>query len=97
MAKVIVTMVVRPEFVDTDLEKILESAKKILSENEMQFSGHQIAPLAFGLKQIMIKFIAEESKGSVDFLEQKMLEIPEVQSVEITGVSRAAEEKDLKF
>lgn len=97
MAKVIVTIIIRPESPETDLDKVLESAIKILKENQFEYLSHQISPIAYGLKQIILKFISDESRGGVDFLEQKMLEIPEVQSAEITGVSRAAEEKDLRF
>ena len=46
-------------------------------------------PLAFGLKSLQLIFVADESLGGTDDLEEKIQLVDGVKSVEVTDVRRA--------
>ena len=90
MANAIVTMRIMPESPDVDLESVKEKA---LSEISL-FAGEgdtkvEIIPVAFGLKSLNITFIMDESLGSPDALEEKIMLIEGVNSFEVVDVRRA--------
>lgn len=90
MAKVIVTLKVMPESPDVDLEKVSADAQKIITAATASVEIKQaIEPVAFGLKAVVLTFIADEEKGSVDDVEKQVQEIAGVQSTEVTDVRRA--------
>ena len=79
-----------PESPETDLEKKLEEAKKIIAE----FAGEgetraSIQPVAFGIKALNIIFVMDEAKGSPDPVAEKITELEGINSAEITDVRRA--------
>ncbi len=90
MADVIISMKIMPESPEIDLNNVEAETKKILSEfaGETEIRSAQ-NPVAFGLKSLDITFVADESKGSTDVLEEKIKEINGVNSVEVTDVRRA--------
>jgi len=90
MAKVIITLKIMPDSPETDLDKIEEQTKILITE----FAGKgemktEQEPIAFGLKALKILFVADEAKGSTDELETKINLIEGVSSVETTDVRRA--------
>jgi elongation factor 1-beta len=90
MAQVIITLKIMPESPETDLDalqaKIIQKITDFSGETETRTSQE---PIAFGLKALKIIFVSEESKGSVDVLEDQIRSLEGVQSVEITDVRRA--------
>lgn len=90
MARVVVTLRIMPQNLDTDLSKIEAQAKKEIIRfcNSQEFKT-QIEPVAFGLKALNIFFVMDESKGSTEELEKKIAGIEGVESVEVTDVRRA--------
>jgi len=90
MAKVIITLKIMPDSPETDLDKIKEQTKILITEfaGEGEMKTEQ-EPIAFGLKALKILFVADEAKGSTDELETKINLIEGVSSVETTDVRRA--------
>lgn len=90
MAKVIITLKIMPESTEVNLEDIEKQVKeKIISFAGETEQKREIEPIAFGLKAINILFVMDESKGSTDFLETQIKDIPGIKSVEVTDVRRA--------
>ncbi len=90
MATIIVTLKIMPESPETDLSKIQEQAKKLITEfaGETEIKTEQ-EPIAFGLKALKILFVMDESKGSTEELETKIKALEGVNSVEVIDVRRA--------
>ena len=90
MARVVVTLKIMPESPDVDLSNIeVEAKKKIIAFSQSDEMKIEQEPKAFGLKALRITFVADESKGSTDSLEQDIKSISGVNSVEAVDVRRA--------
>ena len=81
-----------PESPETDLEAL----KVVVKEKVLAFSGmddssikFEIQPIAFGLSAVMTTFVTPEREGATDKLEEDLLAIQEVASLEVTDVRRA--------
>lgn len=84
--KVIISISLVPGDVNANFAAIQEGVKKALkgiAEGAITFKK---TPIAFGLESLDITFIMEESHGS-EKVENKLKEIPEVQTVEVKAVS----------
>ena len=90
MARVVVTLRIMPQNIDTDLMHLESQAKKeIINFCNSQEFRTTVQPIAFGLKALEIIFVMDESKGSTEALEKKISQIDGVESVEATDVRRA--------
>ena len=90
MARVIVTFKVMPESAEVDLNQVKELVKKHVEEFDGILNGEMTEePVAFGLKAVKASFSYDESKGSSDDLEEKLVAEELVQSVEVLSVGRA--------
>lgn len=89
MAQAIVTIKIMPDSPEVDLEKVKESVEKELLSFETELGKYEIQPVAFGLKALIVYFVVDESKGSVDPIEEALKKIDGVNSVEVTDVRRA--------
>ncbi len=89
MASVIITVKIMPTSPDTDLKKVQDGAEKLITDYGAQFGKAEVEPIAFGLSALNIIFIMDESKGATDPLEDQLVELDGVQSVEVTDVRRA--------
>lgn len=91
MVKVIVTLKIMPESPDVDLDKIKDDAGNIITEAEGIVNKEHIKeePVGFGLKAVIMSFAIDESKGSPDPIAEKIAELEDVKSAEVTMVSRA--------
>ena len=90
MANVVVTLKIMPKSPSIDLSKIEHEAKKeIINFCSSKEFKTNIEPIAFGLKALNILFVMDESKGSTESLENKISQINDVESVEVTDVRRA--------
>lgn len=93
MAIAVVTIRVMPESPETDLEAVKQEVQEVIKE----FTGRReetdqrvsIEEVAFGLRALKIIFTMDESLGSPDALEKKIIDIDGVQSFEVTDVRRA--------
>lgn len=90
MAKIVATIKIMPTSPEIDLDKLENEAKtKITDFSQNQEIKSEQEPVAFGLKALKIMFVMEESKGSMDPLEEDIKTIPGVNSVEVIDVRRA--------
>lgn len=89
MGTAIVTIKLMPESPDTDLEKLKEEGKKVISEFGGEVGKEEVEPVAFGLKALKLFYTVDESLGGTDEVESKIGAIEGVASVEVTDVRRA--------
>ncbi|MBW2968592.1 elongation factor 1-beta [Candidatus Woesearchaeota archaeon] len=89
MAKVIITMEIMPENTESDLEQIESKAKEKIEEKQGIINSINREEVAFGLKKIIIKFSADEEKGSPDPIAEELEKQEDIASAQITMVSRA--------
>ena len=88
MGTALVTIKIMPESPDSDLTAIEEKAKEVVEQAEGRNPTTKREPIAFGLNAIMINFALDESK-QIDPIEEKLREIPEVNSAEVSDFRRA--------
>ncbi len=89
MAQVVVTLKIMPDGPNADLKKIENSSKEKITKFGGEVGKVEIEPIAFGLNAIKLFFVMDESKGSTESLEDEILGIHGVNSVEILDVRRA--------
>lgn len=91
MANAIVTFKLRPESPDTEVDSIIEKAKKIATETGAKGNvAHEIKPIAFGLKEIMILGMYEmKDDFNSESVANKMSEIEGVSEAEVANVDLA--------
>lgn len=89
MASVVITLKIMPTNPKIDLKKIEEQAIKEITNFGGNVGKVEIEPIAFGLKALNLIFVADESKGGTDSLEEKIRQIKGVASAEVTDVRRA--------
>jgi translation elongation factor aEF-1 beta len=88
MGTALVKMRIMPESPTVNLKEIEEQAKKILEKEEGKNPRAEIEPVAFGLNAIILGFSLDESK-SIDNIENKLKNIPNVNSAEVVDFRRA--------
>lgn len=88
--QVVVTIKIMPKSPEIDLDNVETQAKeKIKAFSDSQEMKIEQEPIAFGLKAINLTFVMDESKGSIDPLEEQLKTIKGVNSVETVDVRRA--------
>ena len=91
MANVIATIRIMPVSPEVDLSAVLKKAGEIIGK-KAEYIKHEIEPVAFGIKALMLYVKADESKGSLDPLcEEIQSKIKEVQGAEVIDVRREIE------
>lgn len=78
-----------PESPSVNLEKIEAKARKIIEENNGTNKEYSIEPIAFGLKALIVFFFFDEA-GDTSYIEEKLSQIPEVQSAQIIDLRKVA-------
>ena len=78
-----------PNSPNADLKKIEAISKEKITKFGGEVGKVEIEPIAFGLNAVKLFFIMDESKGSTESLEDQILTINGVNSVEILDVRRA--------
>ena len=77
-----------PTSPDVNLEEIKQAAKKVVESNKGKRTRFEEEPIAFGLNAIIVNFALDESL-SIDDIQNKLKEIPEVNSAEVIDFRRA--------
>lgn len=88
MGTALVTIKIMPESIDVDLEALQEKVKQITQETGGEKPTTKTEPIAFGLNAIILNFALDESK-SIDDIQDKLKELPEVSSAEVIDFRRA--------
>ncbi len=87
MGEVIASLRVMPDDVNVNIEQLASEVKKT-AEKESKYLQHEIQPVAFGLKAIIIYISVPDAEGGTEKVENAIAKIPHVQSVEVTEVTR---------
>ena len=89
MAKVVVTLRVMPESPEVNLDQlqkeVLKIIKNVVGDTETKVEKQ---PIGFGLNALKILFVMDENKKTDD-IENRVRNLEEVQSVDVTDVRRA--------
>jgi len=88
MGTALLQIKIMPESPDVNLKEIQKKAKIIIEKNQGKNPLFEIQPIAFGLSALIASFAMDESIQTGIF-EDKLKEIPKVQSAEITDFRRA--------
>ncbi|MCJ7450832.1 MAG: elongation factor 1-beta [Candidatus Nanohaloarchaeota archaeon QJJ-9] len=83
MGKIGVVLKLMPESPEEDLEKIKSEAKERVDVEDI---GEE--DVAFGLTAIKVSTIVEDAEGGTDEVEETLLEIEGVQSVEVDDIQK---------
>lgn len=78
-----------PESPSVDLIKIEAAARKIVEENNGTNKAYSIEPIAFGLKALIVFFFYDEYSDT-SLIEERLGQIPEVQSAQIIDLRKVA-------
>jgi len=89
MGSVILTLKLMPESPETDLPALTVDATKLIEEFGAEVGKVEEVPVAFGLKALMLTIIYNEDMGSTDSVEEKISALENVNSVDVTSVTRA--------
>ncbi|PIN75697.1 elongation factor 1-beta [Candidatus Woesearchaeota archaeon CG10_big_fil_rev_8_21_14_0_10_37_12] len=94
MASVVVTIKIMPTSPDVDLDNLYNQActniRNFVDEKHKEDEiRKQLEPIGFGLQALKLVFVMDESLGDTEKLEQTVLSLEQVESVEVTDVRRA--------
>jgi len=87
MGEVAATMKIMPTGVDVDLEKLTDDVIAALPEGA-EYGTHEIQPIAFGLKAIVMVVIVGDGEGGTEAVEEAFAAVEGVESVTVTDVGR---------
>jgi elongation factor 1-beta len=87
MARVVMTIKIMPDDVDTDLDDLLIQIKNAIPQGT-DIGAVETQPVAFGLKAIRMNLAREESMGGTDDIEEAISAVEGVSQVEVERVSR---------
>jgi len=87
MSEVIITFRIMPESPETNLEDLQKKCEELISKVG-EVGKVEIKPIAFGLKELDIYAVMDESKGSPDALEEELSNLDGVNRAEIADVRR---------
>ncbi|MDR0911649.1 MAG: elongation factor 1-beta [Methanobrevibacter sp.] len=85
MGEVAATVKLMPVDVDVDLDKIIETIKKVIPE---ELHSIEKEPIAFGLVALIVVFVVEDGEGGTEEVEKKLSDIEGISTVEITNTTR---------
>jgi elongation factor 1-beta len=87
MARVVMTIKIMPDGIDTDLDDLLKQIKNAIPQGT-DVGAVETQPVAFGLKAIRMNLTRDESMGGTDDIEEAISAIEGVSQVEVERVSR---------
>lgn len=88
MAKILATINLMPDDIEVSLNGIKSKIKQAVERFGAQFGEIKEEDIAFGLKQLKLIIISDETKG-LDPLEEKLKKIKGIKSAEVVDVRRA--------
>jgi translation elongation factor aEF-1 beta len=85
MAEVLITFKVMPEEADTDIDALIRDIQGVKAA---KLNDLEKVPIAFGLVSLTSSFIAEDTEGGAEKIEEEIKKIPGVGSAEVVEVTR---------
>lgn len=89
MATILLTLRIMPESPEVNLETLKTEIFEKINNFGAKPNNAELTEVAFGLKALKVTLSMDESKGSTDILEDDIITIDGVQSVEVVDVRRA--------
>ncbi|KAH3901700.1 probable Elongation factor 1-beta [Saccharomycodes ludwigii] len=87
-AKSIVTLDVKPWDDETDMDELLANVKNVTMDG-LTWGAHQLIPIGFGIKKLQINCVVEDSKVSVDALQEEIeSDEDHVQSTDVAAMQK---------
>ena len=88
MSDVAATIKVMPADAETDLNVLKEAIKAAIPANGKIHGDIVEQPIAFGLKALIVTVIVKDEEGGVEAVEDALNQIPEAESISVTGLDR---------
>jgi elongation factor 1-beta len=85
MGEVLTTIKLMPESPDVDLEQMKTDIQNAIGE-DAELHKIEEEPIAFGLVALNVIFIVNDGEGGTDAIEEKLVNIPSVNSMEVVDV-----------
>ncbi|MDR0900677.1 MAG: elongation factor 1-beta [Methanobrevibacter sp.] len=87
MGEVVATVKLMPESPDVDLEQMKIDVQNAVNE-DAEFHKVEEEPIAFGLVALNVMFIVDDGEGGTEIVEEKLANLPNVNSIEVMDVRR---------
>ncbi|MCL2687901.1 MAG: elongation factor 1-beta [Methanobrevibacter sp.] len=87
MGEVVATIKLMPESPEVDLEQMKIDVQNIVNE-DAELHKVEEEPIAFGLVALNVMFIVDDGEGGTEIVEEKLSNIPTVNSIEVMDVRR---------
>ncbi|KZX15517.1 elongation factor 1-beta [Methanobrevibacter cuticularis] len=87
MGEVVATVKLMPESPDVDLEQMKIDVQGAI-EGEAELHKIEEEPIAFGLVALNVVFIVDDDEGGTEVVEEKLTNVPSVNSIEVMDVRR---------
>ena len=87
MGEVVATIKLMPESPDVDLEEMKIDAQNVVNE-DAELHKIEEEPIAFGLVALNVIFIVDDGEGGTEVIEEKLANLPNVNSIEVMDVRR---------
>lgn len=88
MAKILATINLMPEDIEVSLSDIKSKIKQAVERFGAQFGEIKEEDIAYGLKQLKLIIISDETKG-LDPLEERLRKIKGIKNAEVVDIRRA--------
>jgi len=87
MGEVVATIKLMPESPEVDLEQMKIEVQNLVNE-DAELHKIEEEPIAFGLVALNVMFIVDDGEGGTEIVEEKLANIPTVNSIEVLDVRR---------
>ncbi|MDI9393913.1 MAG: elongation factor 1-beta [Euryarchaeota archaeon] len=88
MGDVAAKMKIMPESVDTDLAELKDRLKAVIPAGAELHGDIAEAPIAFGLKALVVTLIVNDEEGGTEAVEEAFSKVPGVENIQIMELYR---------
>lgn len=96
MGKIVVTVKILPNDINLDMDKTAEKVKEIIKLYKGEAGKYQIEPIAFGLKELYIYFLIEET-GDMESIMKEISNLDGIDSAETIDIRKEIDIGKQKF
>lgn len=83
MGKIAVVLRIMPEDSETDLDELEDEVRERIEVDDVERDE-----VAFGLQALMVSTMTTDEEGGTDYLENKLEDVPGVQSIEVESFNK---------
>lgn len=96
MGKIVVTIKILPNDTSLNMDKTAEKVKEIIKSYKGEAGKYQIEPIAFGLKELYIYFLIDET-GDTESIIKEISNIDGIDSAEVIDIRKEVDVSKQKF